>query len=164
MGNLCVSPTLYRLPARCRAQKMQKAKSENQPKHFRADGGQGRNRTTDTRIFSPLLYRLSYLATFPASMRPWNLLAAFVRPGNRTQRKRADYTGIRGSSQDAQASINPAAAAAIAPIVAGQASDWAGYDCASNAESSSIARYAAITKATSAFKSPAMLDQNKMES
>ena len=25
-------------------------------------GGQGRNRTTDTRIFSPLLYRLSYLA------------------------------------------------------------------------------------------------------
>ena len=27
------------------------------------DGGQGRNRTTDTRIFSPLLYRLSYLAT-----------------------------------------------------------------------------------------------------
>ncbi len=27
-----------------------------------ADGGQGRNRTTDTRIFSPLLYQLSYLA------------------------------------------------------------------------------------------------------
>ena len=26
------------------------------------DGGQGRNRTADTRIFSPLLYRLSYLA------------------------------------------------------------------------------------------------------
>ena len=26
------------------------------------DGGQGRNRTTDTRIFSPLLYQLSYLA------------------------------------------------------------------------------------------------------
>jgi hypothetical protein len=26
------------------------------------DGGQGRNRTTDTRIFSPLLYLLSYLA------------------------------------------------------------------------------------------------------
>jgi hypothetical protein len=28
----------------------------------RKSGGQGRNRTTDTRIFSPLLYRLSYLA------------------------------------------------------------------------------------------------------
>ena len=28
----------------------------------RTCGGQGRNRTTDTRIFSPLLYRLSYLA------------------------------------------------------------------------------------------------------
>ncbi len=26
------------------------------------NGGQGRNRTTDTRIFSPLLYQLSYLA------------------------------------------------------------------------------------------------------
>jgi hypothetical protein len=25
--------------------------------------GQGQNRTADTRIFSPLLYRLSYLAT-----------------------------------------------------------------------------------------------------
>ena len=27
------------------------------------DGGQSRNRTDDTRIFSPLLYQLSYLAT-----------------------------------------------------------------------------------------------------
>ena len=27
------------------------------------DGGQGRNRTIDTRIFSPLLYQLSYLAS-----------------------------------------------------------------------------------------------------
>ena len=26
------------------------------------DGGQSRNRTNDTRIFSPLLYQLSYLA------------------------------------------------------------------------------------------------------
>jgi hypothetical protein len=30
--------------------------------HFDLNGGQGRNRTTDTRIFSPLLYQLSYLA------------------------------------------------------------------------------------------------------
>ena len=29
-------------------------------------GGQGRNRTNDTRIFSPLLYQLSYLATVGA--------------------------------------------------------------------------------------------------
>ncbi len=29
---------------------------------FLVNGGQGRNRTADTRIFSPLLYRLSYLA------------------------------------------------------------------------------------------------------
>jgi hypothetical protein len=27
-------------------------------------GGQGRNRTTDTRIFNPLLYQLSYLAIY----------------------------------------------------------------------------------------------------
>jgi hypothetical protein len=27
-------------------------------------GGQGRDRTADTRIFSPLLYQLSYLAPF----------------------------------------------------------------------------------------------------
>lgn len=29
-------------------------------------GGQGRNRTVDTRIFNPLLYQLSYLAVFAA--------------------------------------------------------------------------------------------------
>ena len=28
---------------------------------FLTDGAQGRNRTTDTRIFNPLLYQLSYL-------------------------------------------------------------------------------------------------------
>ena len=27
----------------------------------RGNGAQGRNRTTDTRIFNPLLYQLSYL-------------------------------------------------------------------------------------------------------
>ena len=32
--------------------------------HPELDGGQGRNRTTDTRIFNPLLYQLSYLAIF----------------------------------------------------------------------------------------------------
>ena len=30
-------------------------------KFFRKNGAQGRDRTTDTRIFSPLLYQLSYL-------------------------------------------------------------------------------------------------------
>ena len=29
---------------------------------FEVQGGQGQNRTADTGIFSPLLYRLSYLA------------------------------------------------------------------------------------------------------
>src|SRR6266853_4866201 len=32
------------------------------PSHVQNRGGQGRNRTSDTRIFSPLLYQLSYLA------------------------------------------------------------------------------------------------------
>ena len=32
----------------------------------REGGGQGRNRTADTGIFNPLLYRLSYLALFAA--------------------------------------------------------------------------------------------------
>ncbi len=30
--------------------------------NWEIDGGAGRNRTADTRIFSPLLYRLSYRA------------------------------------------------------------------------------------------------------
>ena len=37
---------------------------KNQPRKvgFWNIGGQGKNRTADTRIFSPLLYQLSYLA------------------------------------------------------------------------------------------------------
>ena len=38
----------------------------------RGNGGQGRNRTIDTRIFSPLLYQLSYLANERAAG-PWVL-------------------------------------------------------------------------------------------
>ena len=34
---------------------------------FQHRGGQGRNRTADTRIFSPLLYQLSYQATAAAA-------------------------------------------------------------------------------------------------
>ena len=33
---------------------------------FDLNGAQGRNRTTDTRIFSPLLYQLSYLGVLQA--------------------------------------------------------------------------------------------------
>ena len=36
---------------------------------FVKSGGQGVNRTPDTRIFSPLLYQLSYLATGRARIR-----------------------------------------------------------------------------------------------
>ena len=45
-------------------------------------GGQGRSRTADTRIFSPLLYQLSYLAP-------------------RTNVRGAIYTGSAGSLQAA---------------------------------------------------------------
>ena len=39
------------------------------------NGAQGRNRTTDTRIFSPLLYQLSYLGIFlGAALSVWLLL------------------------------------------------------------------------------------------
>ncbi len=38
---------------------MQRRKTDNEISKL--DGAQGRNRTTDTRIFSPLLYQLSYL-------------------------------------------------------------------------------------------------------
>ena len=35
----------------------------------RKDGAQGQNRTADTWIFNPLLYRLSYLGPWPAAIR-----------------------------------------------------------------------------------------------
>ena len=38
-----------------------KRKTARNREPFRNSGGQGRNRTTDTRIFNPLLYQLSYL-------------------------------------------------------------------------------------------------------
>ena len=40
-------------------QKCKKGPAETEPFNL---GGPGRNRTTDTRIFNPLLYRLSYQA------------------------------------------------------------------------------------------------------
>jgi hypothetical protein len=44
------------LKPRCRFQPLKTSVNQHD------NGGQGRNRTTDTRIFSPLLYQLSYLA------------------------------------------------------------------------------------------------------
>jgi hypothetical protein len=43
-------------------------------------GGQGRNRTIDTRIFSPLLYQLSYLATVGPSRSAGSSEGAGIRP------------------------------------------------------------------------------------
>ncbi|MEY4748983.1 MAG: hypothetical protein RIQ60_1197 [Pseudomonadota bacterium] len=47
---------------------------------FSCLGGQGRNRTTDTRIFNPLLYQLSYLALREAELyHQKQLIARFLR-------------------------------------------------------------------------------------
>ena len=54
----------------------------------KGSGAQGRNRTTDTRIFSPLLYQLSYLAKLSLTF-GFNgfaavaVLAAILLPGQR---------------------------------------------------------------------------------
>ena len=79
------------------------------------DGGQGRNRTNDTRIFSPLLYQLSYLAMGRASG-GW-LLEAGQRgqDGNQTGRQRARIkTAGRGAVKEKRAPAGP-------PLVAGMA-------------------------------------------
>src|ERR1700722_17527833 len=47
-------------------------------------GGQGWNRTADTRIFSPLLYRLSYLPTVAPRAEP-SLLPIIGAPCNRLE-------------------------------------------------------------------------------
>ena len=54
-----------------------------------ADGGQGRNRTTDTRIFSPLLYQLSYLAVPCIQSTSATTRRATILPARRAP----DYTG-----------------------------------------------------------------------
>ncbi len=45
---------------KCPKENIQKNAQKNAQKHAQKHA-QGRNRTTDTRIFNPLLYRLSYL-------------------------------------------------------------------------------------------------------
>jgi hypothetical protein len=51
------------------------------------NGGQGQNRTADTRIFNPLLYRLSYLAI-------WNFTTKTVKKRNYS--KNADFYRVLG--------------------------------------------------------------------
>jgi hypothetical protein len=46
-------------------------------------GGPGRNRTTDTRIFNPLLYRLSYQAIFPLTQKIGQLRKPRIIPVHR---------------------------------------------------------------------------------
>jgi hypothetical protein len=51
-----------RLPIGCKFQNPLDEKKARISASLILFGGSGRNRTTDTRIFSPLLYRLSYRA------------------------------------------------------------------------------------------------------
>ena len=62
-GALALVPRLARLICEAPPEQALRADVKNTEK-FRVfvSGGQGQNRTADTRIFSPLLYQLSYLA------------------------------------------------------------------------------------------------------
>jgi hypothetical protein len=44
-------------------------------------GGPGRNRTTDTRIFNPLLYQLSYQAKARKYSKAIGICKTFLQPG-----------------------------------------------------------------------------------
>ena len=57
--------------------------------------GQGRNRTADTRIFSPLLYQLSYLA-LGANVRALNRIVA-AQALSLTRRRATWYWPLRQS-------------------------------------------------------------------
>jgi hypothetical protein len=63
--------------------------------------GQGRDRTADTRIFSPLLYQLSYLSGFSQHVRPATLaIACFsrLRPWQRSIQPPARRARVRQSN------------------------------------------------------------------
>jgi hypothetical protein len=51
------------------------------------NGGQRRNRTVDTRIFNPLLYQLSYLATSFAGFPAQEAAHLIVKPSFRQVRQ-----------------------------------------------------------------------------
>ena len=57
------------------------------------NGAQGRNRTTDTRIFNPLLYQLSYLGN-PSSRKPER---CEYRLGARVSSQTCDYLNQEGA-------------------------------------------------------------------
>jgi hypothetical protein len=61
--------------------------------HWRS-GAQGRSRTTDTRIFSPLLYQLSYLG---AAARRFNKGTGFRLSSAFTDRPRPNLSEIAGT-------------------------------------------------------------------
>ena len=59
-------------------------------------GGQGRNRTTDTRIFSPLLYQLSYLAAAGI------IAAPAPRPDRHAARKPSSSASVASGNSSAR--------------------------------------------------------------
>ncbi len=71
-------------------------------------GGQGVNRTLDTRIFSPLLYRLSYLPTefrYVRLMRSARTSERIIRTDDRRALQRPTHR-LRPATRDSTKSIN----------------------------------------------------------
>ena len=105
-------------PGRARSQSVRPGHSVNDVSGMRCKpcdrnapiggGGQGRNRTTDTRIFSPLLYQLSYLAIAGLSGSACPLRSGCV---GRPQRGRVLDPSARATVNPGSASHAPGALA-----------------------------------------------------
>ena len=63
------------------------------------NGGQGRNRTIDTRIFSPLLYQLSYLATVGSQPDGRVIGRAGIRPEGALTVKDRRYSNLNETAR-----------------------------------------------------------------
>ena len=79
------------------------------------NGGQGRNRTIDTRIFSPLLYQLSYLAILAYCRTKSGGLSVLAYPVATATPLPGHGTGWSGSvrREAREARIKPGAGAAV---------------------------------------------------
>ena len=68
---------------------------KTKPSDFRVlSGAQSRNRTSDTRIFNPLLYQLSYLGTVARVARWWG--GIMRRRGGCPEGSGKNFAGARG--------------------------------------------------------------------